>query len=127
MKRGAPLKRRTRLRPRRSARRRSGRVRSATYLWWVKTALPCSLAGEGCFGVVEADHVGRRPLGRKCSDLEAVPLCTAHHRMRHERSGPFRRMTREEMRRWCDAAIAATQEKARRAGLLEPRQGAKGR
>jgi len=32
---------------------------------------------------VEAAHIGRRGLGQKSSDREAIPLCSAHHREQH--------------------------------------------
>lgn len=31
-----------------------------------------------CYGV-EVAHVGDRGFGRKCSDLETLPICTRHH------------------------------------------------
>lgn len=67
----------------------AGRERDPDYLKRVKR-LACSVRDHWwatlpkpppCEGVIEAAHVGRRPLGRKCSDREAIPLCGHHHRM----------------------------------------------
>jgi hypothetical protein len=88
-----------------------GRARDTTYLLWVKT-LRCSargVPGHECAGVIEADHAGRRPLGRKCDDDQAVPHCALAHRQRESFAGPFRGWTRERMRAYLDAAIEETQ------------------
>jgi hypothetical protein len=94
---------------RRPTPRRSERHRDVTFMLRVKL-LPCA-ARElgGCSGVIEADHAGRRPLGRKCNDDECVPLCQLHHRQRTDFSGPFKHWTRQEMREFLDLAISETQ------------------
>lgn len=117
-----PLKRRKPMRQKRSRPRRSGRVRDRAYLLAVK-GLPCCLVGTGdCSGPIEADHAGRRPLGRKCNDDEAIPLCRKHHRDRTDALGFFRGMfivvdaaigppaitLTGFMREWCDRRIAET-------------------
>lgn len=110
--RNAPLRRSTRLRQRRATPRRSERVRDPAVLARV-AALPCAargLAGHTCAGRVEVDHVGPRPLGRKCSDAagELVPLCSRAHRERTDFTGSFRSFTRSTMRAFLAAAAAAT-------------------
>lgn len=47
------------------------------YISWLHTQ-PCCVCGR--LSGIEAAHVGRRGLGQKCSDLEAIPLCSEHHR-----------------------------------------------
>lgn len=74
--------------------------------------LPCFVACcflEVCDGPIEADHAGRRPMGRKCSDRETVPLCSLHHRQRTDFSGPFKSWNGLQMRAWLDEAILTTQ------------------
>lgn len=63
------------------------------YLAWLRSrhcAVPIFLPGgfwvehresAGCGGTVEAAHVGERGLGQKCSDAQAIPLCSQHHRI----------------------------------------------
>lgn len=109
MRRGAPLKRHTCLRARRAEPRRSERQRDTSFMLRVKL-LPCSAQDMGgCSGIIEADHAGRRPLGRKCNDSECIPLCQLHHRQRTDLSGPFKAWTRQEMREWLDLNISLTQ------------------
>lgn len=94
---------------RRAKPRRSGRVRNRAHLIAVKM-LPCCVAFLGdCNGPTEADHAGKRPLGRKCSDLETIPLCRKHHRDRTDGRGVFWRMAAMCLRDWCDQRIAETQ------------------
>lgn len=102
--------RRTAIRRRREAPRRSARVRDAAYLAWIHT-LTCAasgLHGHICDGPIEADHVGARPLGRKCNDAETIALCSLAHRQRTDHCGPFRSFTREQMRAFVDASLANT-------------------
>lgn len=110
MKRTA-LTRRAPLKARRSTPRRSERVRDHAYLAWVH-ALPCaarSFLGHVCEGPIEADHAGPRPLGRKCDDSEVIALCQLAHRQRHDYAGPFRALSRSDMRAWLDEQIELTQ------------------
>lgn len=124
MKRSGPIARRTTLRSssppraRKLTPRKSERVRDSAYLVAVKS-LPCRARGlSPCEGVVEADHQGRRPMGRKCNDDEAVPLCTLHHRQRTDWTGPFKDWTGEEMRAWLLDGIRETQQLVE--GQLQP-------
>ena len=56
---------------------RRGLVIDEAYLAWIRK-LPCICCGT--IFRVEAAHVGRRGLGQKCSDREALPICEKHHR-----------------------------------------------
>jgi hypothetical protein len=56
---------------------RKGLVIDEAYLRWIRK-LPCICCGT--LRYVEAAHVGRRGLGQKCSDREALPICEKHHR-----------------------------------------------
>ena len=104
-----PIKRRARLRSRRSTQRRSSRVRDTAYMLRVKE-LPCAAwLMSPCGGVVEADHAGRRGLGQKCPDNETIPICTTHHRERTDFSGAFKDWDQSMMRAWLASEIAATQ------------------
>ena len=55
------------------------------------------------------------PLGRKCSDDEAIPLCQTHHVQRTNYVGYFLGMVAHEMRSWCDRRIAETRARLGRA------------
>ena len=71
--------------------------------------LPCAFADVSpCSGVVEADHAGRRALGRKADDTTCIPACNLHHRQRTDHSGPFRPWTREQMREHLERAVEQT-------------------
>jgi hypothetical protein len=121
LRRGKALKRSTRLKPRRATPRRSGRVINTAYLAAVRT-LPCYACSKPAPS--EPDHQGSRPYGRKADDDTAVPMCggpTGCHRMRTDgflpdgfgghRSWPVTDWSfanKEQMRAWCDVAIAAT-------------------
>lgn len=75
---------------------RSKGLKDPDYLKWLHT-LPCRVCilpwlGENT-GVAysniqstptEAAHVGDRGLSQKCSDREAIPLCTDHHTERRD-------------------------------------------
>jgi hypothetical protein len=108
LKRGASPKRK------RSTPRRSGRVRDEAWLAEVRK-LPCCAPKwppSLCSGAVEADHVGRRGLGQKCSDRETIPLCNGHHEDRDGRDGnrgPFAGWNPERLRTWLNERIAETQ------------------
>lgn len=102
---------------RRSTPRRSERVRDSAYLAWLHTR-PCEvgedrelqrLPGALCEGAIEADHVGRRPLGRKCDDREAISLCRRHHADRHALRGVWAGMSVPERRAWLVEAVRRTQ------------------
>lgn len=110
LKRGTTRLKRSRLKARRGKARRSERERDEAYLNRVRD-LPCCAASLGpyCLGVIDPDHMGQRPMGRKCSDYETAPLCRAHHRARTDFFGPFTNWTYDQMRSWLDGKIAETQ------------------
>ena len=56
-------------------------VRDPAYLAFIRS-LPCAVCPRTP-PRVEAAHVGRRGLGQKCSDREAIPLCSLHHQEQH--------------------------------------------
>lgn len=93
--------------------RRSGRVRNRAYLELVHR-LPCyaltTVPGHRCEGPIEADHAGRRPLGRKADDDTCIPLCRLAHRQRTDWSGPFRSWTKIQMREWLERAVFWTRK-----------------
>lgn len=118
----SPLKRR------RAKPRRSKRMRDVEHLLLVKQ-LPCCRPvvcrggelrkqqtdeWERCEGPIEADHAGRRPLGRKCSDDETIPLCRRHHRDRTDLRGVFAGFDAWCMRQWLDRQIALTRAAVQR-------------
>ncbi len=111
MKRGKPLKRKTWMPQRRAKPRRSSRARNRAHLGIVHT-LPCWLAATDkrhrCQGPMEADHAGRRGMGQKSHDHEAIPLCQRAHRQRTDWAGIFRPWGKERMRRWLEDGIAWT-------------------
>jgi hypothetical protein len=89
---------------RRRDRKRDQRGRA--YLAWLH-GLSCALCAS--YGVrqytpTEAAHVGRRGLGQKCSDMEAVPLCAMCHRegaQSHHRIGRrFEEVHGVDLMRW---------------------------
>lgn len=121
----SPLRRKTRLSPKRAAVRRSSRVLDEAYLAWVRLQ-PCSISrwidrNEGhvcpstrfygssftCSGPTDPDHkrqgVGA---GKRASDRDAWPVCRRHHGDRHALTGVFKGWTREQMREFIDARIA---------------------
>lgn len=103
-------------------------MRDREYLLAVKQ-LPCCMAGRfdivfvfgaggtavrfPCSGPIEADHAGRRPYGRKCSDDETIPLCRSHHAQRTNGLGWFffvgLARDKDKLRDWLDARIDETQ------------------
>jgi hypothetical protein len=114
LKRGKPPARRTSLRSsgppraRKLTPRRSERVRDADHLHRVHDLPCCARDLSPCFGPIEADHAGRRPMGRKADDDTCISLCVGHHRQRTDFSGPFKHWKGEEMRLWLDEKIAET-------------------
>lgn len=126
LRRGAPLARTSRLRPRRATPRRSARVRDEDYLAAVR-ALPCYVCLKAAPS--DPDHMGERPFGRKADDSTAVPLCRECHGRRTDGFAPtalatagwgcprWERTGKAAMRAWCDAAIVATQLAVARARL----------
>jgi hypothetical protein len=106
----ARMQARTPVKSRRATPRRSGRVRDAAYMAWVRTLTCAASAMDGhvCEGAMEADHVGARGLGQKCSDRETIALCSLAHRQRTDFAGPFRSFDREQMRAFVGDALART-------------------
>jgi hypothetical protein len=112
----SPLKRKRPMRrTKRSAYAR--RPRDTAFMLWVKTLL-CAVEEEWplfpvkptpCDGVIEADHMGARGLGRKADDSTCVPMCSNHHRERSDHAGTFRAMTKEQLRTWRGRAMLRTQ------------------
>lgn len=104
--------------------RRSGRDRDPAYLAKVRAMRVCYAKVKfprqhTCDGRIEADHMGQRPLGRKCHDREAGPMCTVAHWQRTNYVGVFEQFTAVEMRAFCDEAIAWTQN---RLGYTPPKE-----
>ncbi len=98
------------------------RERDTPYMLWVKTlrcaaktyAMPWRVDAEtACYGVVEADHMGDRGLGRKADDRTCVPMCVAHHRERTDQNGVFKHATKDQLREWRASVIEDTQLTAR--------------
>lgn len=90
------------------------RPRNWEYMDWVRSQR-CLLAKKGgagdCQGRTEADHAGvDHARGRKAPDETCIPLCTRHHRDRHEATGFFRDMSKDERRQWRLEAIVRTQQ-----------------
>lgn len=122
----SPLRRKTRLSPKRATVRRSSRVLEEAYLAWVRLQ-PCAVraflapawesekgfraaiaaALLSCSGPTDPDHkrqgVGA---GKRASDRDAWPVCRRHHDDRHALTGVFKGWTREQMREFIDARIA---------------------
>jgi hypothetical protein len=132
MKRGRPLKRKTRLRARSLTNSYRRRERDLPFMKKVRK-LPCIVRTwlEGlrrvgdktsswlmpthvtpCGGRVQADHLGVRPYGWKAGDTTCAAMCERHHRERTDaqsaRNGIFADFTAEQMREWCDWAIRRT-------------------
>ena len=75
--------------------------------------VPCKpqCAACQCNGPTEAHHAGRRGVGQKCADSEAVPMCRNHHRQLTDHVGLFHGVRRELRRLWQDGWIRETQAK----------------
>lgn len=85
--------------------------RDAEYLARVRE-LPCCAIGlpkHSCMGPRISHHAGKHAAGVKCSDYEAISLCSLAHTNIHDLNGCFRGFTRERVRAFEDAAIAETQ------------------
>ena len=75
---------------------------------WVKSLGCAAHALGGCAGPIEADHAGRRGLGRKADDDTCIPLCQLHHHDRHAFAGVFRTWNQPMMRAFLERAIEMT-------------------
>lgn len=82
-----------------------------------------------CDGRIDVDHAGCRYTqgdGTRAFDWTCIPLCRRHHQMRTANAGTpgqagiFSGYTREQHRRWCDAAIALQHELAGKARVEVP-------
>ena len=84
LSRKTPLRRASKLRPRSKTKAYRKRPRDLEYLRWLKTQ-PCvaRFGVDRCWGEIEAAHreVGGRAMGQKTPDVEALPLCSRHHRL----------------------------------------------
>lgn len=102
-------------RPRAPKKRSAYRNRERDFdrMAYVKT-LPCTMTidpiGEltPCRGPIEADHAGRRGLGRKADDDTVIPLCDGHHDDRTDHTGAFKNVSRDDERDWRERAIERT-------------------
>lgn len=127
LKRGAPLARKTRLKPRREAPRR-GRVVDESYRRAVAD-LPCYVAESGidaeCLGAVEPNHMdprGDRAFGMKVSDHLCAPFCHGHHRHWHDCSGPFAGWSKERRREYAALAVESTMVAVARGALAAQKE-----
>ena len=108
MKRGGYLRRTKRVNAKRATPRRTTMVRNPEYLVWVRglTCVSCGIDKS-----TEAHHMGARGMGQKCSDLEAVPMCSACHHAWHDANGIFAGVSKPERASFAQMAIADTQAK----------------
>lgn len=99
----SPLKRKTRLKPRRETARRSTRIVDTDYLNFLRGSV-CAVAqkllhGRDCAGVTEPDHerhgVGG---GRRADDERAYPICSKHHGEIHALNGFAKGWRKEQLR-----------------------------
>ncbi len=112
MKRGAPLKRYTRLKAKGNT-SHAKRQRDFEYMAFVRSR-PCIArllvtGGYECEGRIEADHVGGR-YGQD-SDRRCIPLCSLHHRQRTGvvgGRGLFAGWSLDRKREWGRQAVAET-------------------
>jgi hypothetical protein len=104
------------------------RERAPAYMAWVKT-LPCYVVAlrltfaTPCRGVVEADHAGSKMSegdGLRAYDHTCIPLCTGHHRERHDFCGTFEAFDQQQMRVFLSTAIAHTRLTAMNQGVEVP-------
>lgn len=102
LKRGKPLSRRTRVRPKKRKPSEFARIYgSKERVLWVK-AQPCVAAGfhSPCDGRIENAHIVTDGMGRKASYEAIVPLCRCHHRRLHD-------MGRERFENWSGVVLAS--------------------
>lgn len=81
-------------------------MKDPKYLRWIR-ARPCIFEGAACDGPVEAHHATGAGLARKAPDRHTMPLCSAHHRQRHDHTGVFFKLTKAERKEW-EAEMVAT-------------------
>lgn len=103
------LRRRKRVNPRRATPRRSHAVKDESFKAAVRL-LPCCARYMGpCRGHVDPHHAGDdRGLGQKASDDTCIPMCRKHHTEIEDVTGAFKGWIKEMLRSWQDEKIAAT-------------------
>lgn len=77
-------------------------------LKWIRS-LPCVFHSRACVGDVEAHHRTGAGLALKAPDDETMPLCSLHHKQRHDATGPFHEMTKAERKTWEAEMVAKYQ------------------
>jgi hypothetical protein len=121
MKRSKPLRRKTWLRARSLTNSYRRRERDLPHLRKVKS-FPCvvpelissdpNFTGRTpCSGPVQADHVGRRGFGQKCSDRETMSICRRHHGERTDFRGTFKLYDQGMMRGFLDDGLRLTEQR----------------
>jgi hypothetical protein len=103
------------------------RPRNYDYMAFVKTllcaaetyAMPWEPNDTPCYGAIEADHMGKRPVGRKADDLTCGPLCTQHHTERGAHTGVFKYANKAQLREWMDGVVEQTQALYRARGTSD--------
>ncbi len=70
--------------------------------------VPIASSESRCWGRVQADHAGERPLSHKAGDGTVIPLCKGHHGQRTDYRGMFKDWNGQMMRVWCTWAINET-------------------
>jgi hypothetical protein len=113
LRRSKPLERRTRMRQRRATPRRSERTRDPARRAWTRRQPCCArdVPGHRCYGRVEGDHAGERPVGRKADDDTMIALCQQGHVDRAGFAGAWREWDGDRMRLWLDEQIADHQRR----------------
>lgn len=118
----SPLKRSTKpIQKKRNTPRRSSRVRDPVFLELVRRLACCAAhldtrmdtrmgTCSPTYKTIEAHHMGRRGLGEKSHDHEAVPLCAAHHRDWHNCTGVFKGRDRAWRAGFAEGVIAQTRD-----------------
>jgi hypothetical protein len=103
-----PLRRKTRINPRRLRPRRENADRDPAYLARVRK-LPCLI--RPCQRRSQAHHAGEHPtLGQKAPDITAIPLCRQHHVFEwHAKHGFCEGWDEAQRRQWQDEMIDRTQ------------------
>lgn len=112
MKRGGPIKRRTRLKAKRSTKRRvaAHRVRSEAHKAAVRKmgCISRFMPGARCWGPIDASHNdydGTKGASLKTSDLTCIPQCRGCHDDVAELHGPFEGWTGEQRSEWFAAMV----------------------
>ena len=104
--------RRTRMKRKPPRPRPKGHVDEA-YKAWVRLQM-CRVAVAlntfaGCMGRIQPHHAGEHGLSQLPPDNTCIPLCLGDHDARHNLTGFFRGMSKEQRRAWEDEQIRITQ------------------